>query len=94
MRPLFFEKGADKEFSTNNKTYLWGNDLLVSPVVEQGIAKQNVTFPKGSNWFNFYTNEKVVGGQRGECHHARGTDQPQLHERRMYQGLHKVREGI
>ena len=63
MRPLFFEKGAERELYINNKTYLWGNDLLVSPVVEQGSTKQEVTFPKSSNWFNFYTDEKVVGGQ-------------------------------
>ncbi len=63
MRPLFFENSSDNKLFVNNKTYLWGDSFLVSPVVEQGIAKQNVTFPKGSNWFNFYTNEKVVGGQ-------------------------------
>jgi alpha-glucosidase (family GH31 glycosyl hydrolase) len=42
---------------------LWGNDILVSPVVKSGLQAQEVTFPKGSNWFNFYTDEKVEGGQ-------------------------------
>ena len=46
-----------------DKTYLWGDSFLVSPVISEGIKTQKVVFPKGANWFNFYTNEKVVGGQ-------------------------------
>ncbi|MDV7188564.1 glycoside hydrolase family 31 protein [Lutibacter sp. TH_r2] len=60
MRPLFFE---DKSLIEVDKTYLWGNSFLVSPVVSAGIKEQEVVFPKGSNWFDFYTNEKIEGGQ-------------------------------
>ncbi|MBI9042526.1 TIM-barrel domain-containing protein [Lutibacter sp.] len=63
MRPLFFENTSDNQLFINDKTYLWGNDILVSPVVKSGLQAQEVTFPKGSNWFNFYTDEKVEGGQ-------------------------------
>ncbi len=62
MRPLFFEDSNTTSF-TNDKTYLWGDSFLVSPVVKQGISEQEVYFPENSNWYNFYTDEKVGGGQ-------------------------------
>jgi alpha-glucosidase (family GH31 glycosyl hydrolase) len=36
---------------------------LVSPVVEAGKTTQEVYFPKDNMWFNFYTDEKIEGGQ-------------------------------
>ncbi|WP_090228590.1 glycoside hydrolase family 31 protein [Lutibacter maritimus] len=63
MRPLFFENTTNNELFLNDKTYLWGNDILVSPVVNSRLKQQEVTFPKNANWFNFYTDEKVEGGQ-------------------------------
>ncbi|WP_372800828.1 DUF5110 domain-containing protein, partial [Lutibacter sp.] len=63
MRPLFFEKSNDKSFLINDKTYLWGNDFLISPVMKPSLKEQEVYFPSNSNWFNFYTEEKIKGGQ-------------------------------
>lgn len=60
MKPLFFE---DESLTEVDKTYLWGDAFLISPVISSGIKTQEVVFPKGSNWYNFYTNEKVEGGQ-------------------------------
>ncbi|MHB1147638.1 MAG: glycoside hydrolase family 31 protein [Lutibacter sp.] len=62
MRPLFFEDANASSF-INDKTYLWGDSFLVSPVVQSGLKVQVVYFPENSNWFNFYTDEKVGGGQ-------------------------------
>jgi len=62
MRPLFFED-ANKSSFINDKTYLWGDSFLVSPVVQSGLKEQLVYFPENSNWYHFYTDEKVVGGQ-------------------------------
>ena len=63
MSPLFFEESANNKLLFNDKTYLWGANFLVSPVVKPGITEQEVYFPSTSNWFNFYTDEKVIGGQ-------------------------------
>ncbi|WP_225035208.1 TIM-barrel domain-containing protein [Winogradskyella sp. SM1960] len=63
MRPLFFEESDNPELFTYSKTYLWGNDILVSPVLEAGKTEQEVYFPKDNVWFDFYTNEKIEGGQ-------------------------------
>ncbi|SNR62699.1 glycoside hydrolase family 31 protein [Lutibacter flavus] len=63
MRPLFFDNATDNNSLNNDKTYLWGEHFLVSPVVKSGIENQKVTFPPNSNWYNFYTEEKIEGGQ-------------------------------
>ncbi|MEP5254390.1 MAG: TIM-barrel domain-containing protein [Winogradskyella arenosi] len=63
MRPLFFEESDNPELFNYSKTYLWGNDILVSPVLESGLTEQEVYFPKDQVWFDFYTQEKIEGGQ-------------------------------
>ena len=63
MRPLFFEESDNPELFNYSKTYLWGNDILVSPVLEAGLTEQEVYFPKDNVWFDFYTHERIVGGQ-------------------------------
>ena len=59
MRPLFFE---EKALTTEAGTYFWGNDFLVTPITKAGVTSTEVYFPKSSNWFDFYTNEKHVAG--------------------------------
>lgn len=62
MKPLFFEEPDNKELFAYADSYLWGNDFLVSPIVEAGKKEQNVYFPAKSNWYDFYTGEKYSGG--------------------------------
>ncbi|MEY8850106.1 TIM-barrel domain-containing protein [Psychroserpens sp. XS_ASV72] len=71
MRPLFFEEADNKSLVGYSTTYLWGKDILVSPVLEAGKTNQKMYFPKGQKWFDFYTDETVDGGQ---------TKTVQLHE--------------
>ncbi|MGB6267710.1 MAG: TIM-barrel domain-containing protein, partial [Olleya sp.] len=63
MRPLFFEEEDNAKLQTTASTYIWGHDFLVTPIVNANQTEAEVYFPKNSNWFNFYTDEKVEGGQ-------------------------------
>lgn len=63
MRPLFFDEPTNPNLFNYAKTYLWGNDFLVSPVLEAGITEQEVYFPKDNIWFDYYSDEKIKGGQ-------------------------------
>lgn len=63
MRPLLFEETDNQQVLTNAATYLWGPDFLVTPVTYEGVDSVDMYFPNTSNWFNFYTDEKVIGGQ-------------------------------
>lgn len=62
MRPLFFEDPSKWTYE-NSETYLWGNDILVSPIVNSGVTEKEIYFPKNNVWFNFYNKTKIVGGQ-------------------------------
>ena len=63
MRPLFFEEADNSDLFNYSKTYLWGNDILVSPVLEAELKEQEIYFPTSTNWFDFYNDEKIEGGQ-------------------------------
>jgi alpha-glucosidase (family GH31 glycosyl hydrolase) len=63
MRPLFFEEPNNPQLFDYSSAYLWGQDILVSPVLEPGKKGQAVYFPKDTIWFDFYTDEQIEGGQ-------------------------------
>lgn len=62
MRPLFFEEPDNSALTTTARTYFWGNDFLITPITKSGITSTEVYFPKSSNWYDFYTNEKHNAG--------------------------------
>ncbi len=64
MRPLFFEEPENLESYEVSNTYLWGNDFLISPVMQDSINKKEVYFPGNGNWFDFYSGKKYKGGTR------------------------------
>ena len=45
MRPLMYEEPGNAKLRELSSTYLWGNDILVSPVLEAKKAMQEVYFP-------------------------------------------------
>ena len=55
-RPLNFDNdAADKKLFANEQTeYMWGDDVLVAPVMERGARQRKVLFPAGEwvNWNN------------------------------------------
>jgi len=63
MRPLLFEEPDNAAQHINSLTYLWGNDFLITPIVNSKVKEKDVYFPKNNVWFDFYTDKKVTGGQ-------------------------------
>jgi alpha-glucosidase (family GH31 glycosyl hydrolase) len=41
---------------------MFGPALLVAPVTEQGRTSRQVYLPAGTDWYNYWTNERVHGG--------------------------------
>ncbi len=64
MRGLFMDFGADPRTADIGDEYMFGPALLVAPVTEQGMTTREVYLPAGADWYNFWTNEKMHGGQR------------------------------
>ena len=63
MRPLFFEEPNNNQLKTSSKSYLWGNDFLITPILKDSVKTKEIYFPKKTIWFDFYTDEKIVGNQ-------------------------------
>ncbi len=64
MRGLFLDFGADPNVADLGDEYMFGPALLVAPVTEQGATTRSVYLPAGADWYNFWTNERLHGGQR------------------------------
>lgn len=62
MRPLFFEEPNNQSLYEVSDTYLWGDNMLISPVLEEGQKEKQVYFPATSKWFDFYTDTEYSGG--------------------------------
>jgi alpha-D-xyloside xylohydrolase len=63
MRGLFMDFGNDPKVADIGDEYMFGPALLVAPVTEQGRTSRTVYLPAGTDWYNFWINERVHGGQ-------------------------------
>jgi alpha-D-xyloside xylohydrolase len=66
MRGLFMDFGGDPNTASIGDEYMFGPALLIAPITEQGATSRSVYLPAGYDWFNFWTDERVHGGQRVE----------------------------
>ncbi|MBD2843750.1 DUF4968 domain-containing protein [Paenibacillus sp. IB182496] len=53
MRPMFMEYPNDPSVGGLNEQYMFGDNLLVAPIVEQGATLKNVYLPQGE-WIDFF----------------------------------------
>lgn len=64
MRPLFYDFPEDKICWDIDDQYMFGDSLLISPVLELGSKAREVYLPEGTQWKNFWTDQIFEGGQR------------------------------
>src|SRR5579864_2394057 len=62
IRALWLHYPDDPVAVAREDEYLWGRDVLVAPVVEQGATSRSVYLPKGT-WHDFWTGERTEGGK-------------------------------
>lgn len=62
MRPLVLEYEKDVNTHNLNDEFMIGSQLLVAPVVEQGMTKKMVYLPEGV-WYDYWTKERIEGGR-------------------------------
>ncbi|MCX6629523.1 MAG: DUF5110 domain-containing protein [Candidatus Solibacter sp.] len=62
MRALWLHYPEDATAVARGDQFLWGRDLLVAPVVEQGATARKVYLPRGA-WYDFWNGERVDGGR-------------------------------
>jgi alpha-D-xyloside xylohydrolase len=63
MRALFMDFPGDPNAANIPDEYMYGPAFLVAPVTEQGATHRTVYLPAGCDWYNYWTNERLHGGQ-------------------------------
>lgn len=63
MRTLFFEFPAQPMSWNITDQYCFGPDLLVAPILYEGVREREVWLPEGETWIDFYSGERYAGGQ-------------------------------
>ncbi|HEX7136400.1 MAG TPA: glycoside hydrolase family 31 protein [Vicinamibacterales bacterium] len=60
MRPLLLDFPGDESTYGTDDEFLFGPDLLVAPVLEEGARSRGVYLPAGE-WYDFWSGAKVTG---------------------------------
>ena len=63
MRPLWYEFPNDKGTYLINDEYLVGENILVAPVVKEGVETRGIYLPVGADWIDWWTGEKLESGK-------------------------------
>lgn len=82
MRALFMDFSEDEKVWENTEAYMFGKSLLIHPVTHGmyvntdksagavadfgTVQTQQTYLPKGTDWYDFWNNEKYTGGQTVE----------------------------
>lgn len=61
MRPMFYHF-TDTACYSATEQYMWGENILVAPVIKQGTIAKNLYLPAGK-WYNYLNNSFIDGGK-------------------------------
>ena len=61
MQPMVMN--YPEEFQNESSQFMFGNDLLIAPVLSEGATEREVTLP-GGMWYDYWSGEKMNGGRR------------------------------
>lgn len=62
IRPLVYEFQGDEKVYAMDDEFMFGDSILVAPVMESGRTKRDVYLP-GGKWADFWTGETIEGGR-------------------------------
>ncbi|XP_077980370.1 lysosomal alpha-glucosidase-like [Glandiceps talaboti] len=64
VRPLFFEYPKDKMTYSIDTQFLWGEALMITPVLNENATSVEAYFPDDDTvWYDYYTGAKVKRGR-------------------------------
>jgi alpha-glucosidase len=61
-RPLFYHYDEEEAYTTQNE-FMYGSEILVSPVIHNNERTHEIYLPQGK-WVQFITKQKYFGGKR------------------------------
>lgn len=62
QRPLVLHYANDREAAVIQDQYLYGRDLMVAPVVEEGATARRVYVPGGEDWRELWSGRRIDSG--------------------------------
>ncbi|HEV2329582.1 MAG TPA: TIM-barrel domain-containing protein [Verrucomicrobiae bacterium] len=62
LRPLILEFPDDEHVAAVDDEFLFGSDLLIAPVLHEGITERDIYLPEGE-WFDYWTGKSFAGGK-------------------------------
>ncbi len=62
VRPMFYYDATDPDLLRADDQYMWGDSILVAPVLHKGTTERKLYLPKGC-WYTFFSQVKIKGGQ-------------------------------
>ncbi|MBC5838307.1 glycoside hydrolase family 31 protein [Flavobacterium muglaense] len=62
LKPLVYFDQADIQTHYRNDEFVFGNQILVCPILEPNALGRRMYVPKGE-WYNYWTNSRVKGGK-------------------------------
>ncbi len=63
MRPLWFEFPNDKSTYLINDQYMVGSDVMVAPVVKDGMRTRGIYLPASEGWIDWWTGDQLESGK-------------------------------
>lgn len=63
MRALWMDFPHDPQVAGIGDEYMFGPAFLVAPVTQQGQTSRPVYLPAGSDWYDWWSGQRVAGGQ-------------------------------
>ena len=63
MRPLWYEFPSDKGTYLISDEYMVGDDVLVAPVIKEGMTTRGIYLPVGAEWVDWWTGARLESGK-------------------------------
>jgi alpha-glucosidase/alpha-D-xyloside xylohydrolase len=63
IRALWLHYPDDDRARGEATEFLWGRDMLVAPVFEEGAEERDVYLPEGDAWYDWWSNARHEGGR-------------------------------
>lgn len=63
IRPMFYDFYNDQESWNVENQFMFGDSILVAPVLYEAEANRDVYLPDGADWINVYNDSEYKGGQ-------------------------------
>ncbi len=67
IRPLFYDNPADKTCWDVSDEFMFGPDILVAPVLYEGMQSREVYLPAGRTWKDVHSGDTYEGGITVTC---------------------------